>query len=300
MGGDPRRENNPNNNRKVTMDKKTMRSILLRLSRYILRYKWLFLLALCMMFASNIIALAGPKISGNAIDALTELTGNEMVAKVGAYCLLLAILYTISSILSYELSATMIYLSQKIVYTMRKQVFDHLTTLPVNYFDTHATGDIISRISYDIDTVNTTLSHDLLQIGASLVTIIGSLIMMLSISPLLILVFVITVPLSIFFTKQKTKRIRPLFRVRSSKLGELNGYAEEMLSGQKTIKAYNRETAICDRFDSFNDSAVEAYYQAEYHGALIGPSVMFINNLSIALVTTMAVRLPGGATRSRF
>jgi len=205
MGGDPRRENNPNNNRKVTMDKKTMRSILLRLSRYILRYKWLFLLALCMMFASNIIALAGPKISGNAIDALTELTGNEMVAKVGGYCLLLAILYTISSILSYALSATMIYLSQKSVYTMRKQVFDHLTTLPVNYFDTHATGDIISRISYDIDTVNTTLSHDLLQIGASLVTIIGSLIMMLSISPLLILVFVITVPLSIFFTKQKTK-----------------------------------------------------------------------------------------------
>ena len=287
MGGDPRRENNPNNNRKVTMDRKTMRSILLRLGGYIFRYKWLFLLALCMMFASNIIALAGPKISGNAIDALTELTGNEMVAKVGGYCILLAILYTVSSVLSYALSSTMIFLSQRIVYTMRKQVFDHLTTLPVNYFDTHATGDIISRISYDIDTVNTSLSHDLLQIGASLVTIIGSLIMMLSISPLLILVFAITVPLSIFFTKQKTKRIRPLFRVRSSKLGELNGYAEEMLSGQKTIKAYNRERAICDRFDSFNDSAVEAYYQAEYHGALIGPSVMFINNLSIALVTTL-------------
>ena len=206
MGGDPRRENNPNNNRKVTMDKKTMRTILLRLSRYILRYKWLFLLALCMMFTSNIIALAGPKISGNAIDALTELTGNEMVAKVGGYCVLLAILYTVSSLLSYALSATMIYLSQKIVYTMRKQVFDHLTTLPVNYFDTHATGDIISRISYDIDTVNTSLSHDLLQIGASMVTIIGSLIMMVSISPLLILVFAITVPLSIFFTRRKTKK----------------------------------------------------------------------------------------------
>ena len=92
---DPRRENNPNNNRKVTMDKKTMRSIFLRLCGYIFRYKWLFLLALCMMFASNIIALAGPKISGNAIDALTELTGNEMVAKVGGYCILLATLYEI-------------------------------------------------------------------------------------------------------------------------------------------------------------------------------------------------------------
>ena len=207
MGGDPRRENNPNNNRKVTMDKKTMRSILIRLGGYIFRYKWLFLLALCMMLTSNIIALAGPKISGNAIDALTELTGNELLSKVGGYCILLAILYTVSSLLSYALSATMIYLSQKIVYTMRKQVFDHLTTLPVNYFDTHATGDIISRISYDIDTVNTSLSHDLLQIGASFVTIFGSLIMMLSISPLLILIFAITVPLSILFTRRKTKKI---------------------------------------------------------------------------------------------
>ncbi len=287
MGGDPRRQNNPNNNQKVTLDKKTMRSILLRLGGYILRYKWLFLLAACMMLTSNLIALAGPKISGNAIDALTELTGDAMIAKVGAYCALLAGLYVISSLLSYALSVVMIHLSQRIVYTMRKQVFDHLTTLPVNYFDTHSTGDIISRISYDIDTVNTSLSHDLLQIGASLVTVIGSLVMMLTISPPLILVFALTVPMSILFTRYKTKKIRPLFRARSAKLGALNGYAEEMLSGQKTIKAYDREGERCDRFDEFNEDAVQAYYQAEYQGAMIGPSVNFINNLSIALVTTL-------------
>ena len=287
MSGDPRRENNPNTNRRVVLDKKTKRNILIRLGGYLLRYKWLFLLALCMMFASNLISLVGPKLSGNAIDALVEMTGNEMVAKVGGYCIVLAILYVLSAILSYALSATMIYLSQKIVYNMRRQVFEHLTSLPVGYFDTHATGDIISRISYDIDTVNTSLSNDLVQIGASIVTIVGSLIMMLTISPLLILVFAITVPLSIFFTRRKTKKIQPLFRTRSARLGELNGYAEEMLSGQKTIKAYSRENVICGRFDKYNENAVEAYYQAEYHGALIGPSVSFINNLSIALVTTL-------------
>lgn len=288
IGRDPRRESNPNTNAKyVKMDKKTRRGILLRLASYLLRYKWTVLLAFLMMLSSNLLALAGPRISGLAIDALSEMTGNEMIAKVGIYCLILALFYVISGVLSYLLSATMIYLSQKIVKTMRKQVFDHLTTLPVSYFDTHATGDIISRISYDIDTVNTSLSTDLLQICASTVTIFGSLAMMISISPILVLVFAITVPMSIYFTKRKTKKIQPLFRVRSAKLGALNGYAEEMLSGQKTIKAYTRESVIGERFDTRNTSAVEAYYQADYHSALIGPSVSFINNLSIALVTSI-------------
>lgn len=288
IGRDPRRESNPNTNAKyVKMDKKTRRGILLRLASYLLRYKWTVLLAFLMMLSSNLLALAGPRISGLAIDALSEMTGNEMIAKVGIYCLILALFYVIAGVLSYLLSATMIYLSQKIVKTMRKQVFDHLTTLPVSYFDTHATGDIISRISYDIDTVNTSLSTDLLQICASTVTIFGSLAMMISISPILVLVFAITVPMSIYFTKRKTKKIQPLFRVRSAKLGALNGYAEEMLSGQKTIKAYTRESVIGERFDTRNTSAVEAYYQADYHSALIGPSVSFINNLSIALVTSI-------------
>lgn len=288
FGRDPRRENNPNTHANhEKMDKKTKRGILLRLASYLARYKWLVLLAFCMMLASNLLALAGPKLSGRAIDALTELTGNEMLATVGSYCLILAAFYACSAVLSYILSITMITLSQKIVKTMRKQVFDHLLTLPVNYFDTHATGDIISRISYDIDTVNTSLSTDLLQVCASTVTIVGSLLMMFSISPILILVFALTVPLSILLTRRKAKKIQPLFRVRSAKLGELNGYAEEMLSGQKTIRAYHKEDVIGGRFDNRNTDAVDAYYAADYHGAVIGPSVNFVNNLSIALVTTL-------------
>jgi len=108
---------------------------------------------------------------------------------------------------------------------------------------------------------------------------------MLSISPPLVLVFAVTIPISILFTRYKTRRIRPLFKARSRKLGELNGFAEEMLSGQKTIRAYSREGVIVSRFDERNNDAVEAYYKAEFHGAMIGPSVNFINNLSIALVT---------------
>ena len=179
----------------------------------------------------------------------------------------------------------MIQLSQKIVYTMRRQLFEKLTSLPVGYFDTHATGDIISRISYDIDTVNASLSQDIVQVMTSIYTVVGSLIFMWNISKPLILVFAVTVPASILFTRYRTKRVRPLFSRRSHKLGELNGYAEEMLSGGKTIRAYCREDEIGAAFNKRNIETMDAYYDAEYYGATLGPSVNFINNLSISLVT---------------
>jgi len=259
--------------------------VLARMGKYLLRYPKTVLLALFLMLTSNLLALAGPMLSGRAIDAIELGRGAVDFDTVWLYGSLLIAFYTISGLLSYLLSILMVRLSQKIIYTMRREVFEHLTSLPVGYFDTHATGDIISHISYDIDTVNASLSHDLLHVLASIVTVAGALGMMFSISPALVLVFAVTIPVSILFTRYKTKRIRPLFKTRSRKLGELNGYAEEMLSGAKTIRAYSREDVIVSRFDTRNNDAVEAYFQADWHGAIIGPSVNFINNFSIALVT---------------
>ena len=260
--------------------------VLMRMSKYLLRYKKTVILALLLMLSSNLLALAGPTISGRAIDAIKPGQGAVALDTVWLFVILLVIFYAVSGVLSYLLSVLMIHLSQKIVYTMRREVFDHLTTLPVGYFDTHATGDIISHISYDIDTVNTTLSHDILHVLASIVTVVGSLVMMLLISPALVSVFAITIPLSILFTRYKTKRTRPLYKKRSRKLGELNGFAEEMLSGQKTIRAYSREEVIISRFDKRNDEAVEAFCNAEWHGQnIVGPTINFINNFSIAMVT---------------
>jgi len=179
----------------------------------------------------------------------------------------------------------MIHLSQKIVREMRQQVFDRLTLLPVKYFDQHQTGDIVSHISYDIDTVNASLSNDLLQIAASAITVVGSLVMMIAISPMLVLVFVVTIPMSILFTRYMTRKVRPLFHKRSVMLGQLNGFVEEVISGQKTTKAYHQEQTIIGRFDGKNKEAVDAYYNAEYYGAMTGPSVNFINNLSLAFIS---------------
>ena len=288
--GDPRAAQNQK------MDKTRRTKVMARILRYMLHYKWAMLAAFCMMLVSNLLALAGPALSGiviNAIDPFhTAESGGTAIGTVDfntvkTYCLLLVIFYAVSAAMSYGLSLLMAWISQRISYTMRKEVFAHLTELPVSYFDTHQTGEIVSHISYDIDTVNASLSHDLLQIMASIITVVGSLVMMLVISPLLLCVFVITVPISILFTRYKTKKIRPLFRKRSAMLGELNGYAEEMLSGHRTIKAYHRESEIVSRFDIHNREACDAYYRADYQGSVIGPTVNFVNNLSLTLITVL-------------
>ncbi|MBQ9783864.1 MAG: ABC transporter ATP-binding protein [Clostridia bacterium] len=269
------------------MSRSAKMAVIRRISKYLFAHKAMVMTCFCLMLVSNLLALAAPKLSQNAIDAIEPGAGQVDFSRVFFFCSLMLVFYVVSAVLSYILAMMMVRLSQKIVYTMRKELFNHLTELPVGYFDTHATGEIISRISYDIDTVNTSLSHDLLQIGASLVTVIGSLIMMATISPVLLLVFVVTVPISILYTKYRSTHVRPLFRKRSQKLGELNGYAEEMLSGQKTIRAYSRERVIEERFDEKNREAVEAYYNSEYYSATVGPTVNFINNLSLSLVTML-------------
>lgn len=268
------------------MDKVGRTRVLLRVCRYLFKDRFAMLGAFLMMLVSNLLALAGPKLTGLIIDAIDAEAGVDMDT-VTRLCIVLVVFYAISAVLSYLLAVLMAWISQRVSYTMRKEVFAHLTELPVGYFDTHQTGDIVSHISYDIDTVNASLSHDLLQICVSVVTVVGSLAMMLSISPLLLCVFVILVPVSILFTKYKTKKIRPLFRKRSAKLGELNGFAEEMLSGHRTIKAYHRETYMVEQFDGHNQDACEAYYRADYQGSMIGPTVNFVNNLSLCLITVL-------------
>ena len=193
--------------------------IMPRLWKYLARYKWLLLLAVLLTVFSNLFALVGPLLSGYAIDAIGPGKGAVCFERVFFYAGWMVGFYALSSLLSYILSVLMIRLSQKVVYQMRREVVDKLLSLPVGFFDRTQTGDIVSRISYDIDTVNASLSNDLLQICTSFITVFGSLLMMLLISPLLVLVFAVTVPLSILFTKYMTGRVRPLFRKRSAKLG---------------------------------------------------------------------------------
>ena len=269
------------------MDRGRRIRVLRRVCKYLLQHKLLALLALSLMLTSNLLALVGPKLSGEAIGAIGTVPGQVDIPMVLRYAVALLVIYALSALLSYLTAIVMVTISQRIVYTMRREVFEHLTALPVNYFDTHATGNIVSHLSYDIDTINASLSNDLLQICASVVTVVGSLIMMITIQPVLLVVFLFTVPASLLFTKYRTKKVQPLFKRRSACLGELNGYAEEMLSGQRTIRAYAQQSHVVEKFDRYNEDAVDAYYKADYHAAILGPTVNFINNLSISLVTML-------------
>ncbi len=259
-------------------------ALLRRLWRYLGRNRLLLALALGLSVSSSVLALYGPKLSGTAINAIAHGPGQVDFATVYRCAGLMAAFYASSSALTFLLNAVMIRLSRAVSKRMRRDVFENLSALPVGFFDRWQTGDIISTITYDVDTVNQALSSDLLQILQTVVTVTVSFGMMLTIAPKLVLVFAVTVPATVVFVRWLTGLVRPMFRRRSRRLGELNGFVEEMLSGQKTIRAYNREQKVLERFDEKNDAAVEAYTVAEAYGTITGPSVNCINNLSLALV----------------
>ena len=260
------------------------------LGRYLMKSAPILAAALLLTVVSNVFQLIGPTLCGYAIDAIALGSGVDFQS-VFHYAALMLALYVASAAIGYAVTILILHVSQRTVRAMRADLFAKLMRLPVGYFDRNQTGDILSHISYDIDTVNTSLSNDLVQILTSLITVAGALIMMIRISPVLVLVFAVTVPVSVLFTKYMTGRVRPLYRERSRKLGELNGFVEEYVSGQKTIRAYRREDDVLGRFDRKNEDAVQSYYRSEYYASVTGPSVNFINNLSLTLISIFGALL---------
>ncbi len=265
--------------------KASKKSLLLRLWKYLGHNRALIVCALILAVSSNMLALLGPKLSGEAIDAIGTEAGGVNFERVFFFVSIMIVCYLCSAVISYVLSRVMIKLSRDVVYRMRRDIMNAMSKYPVSFFDKYQPGDIISIVTYDVDTVNQSLSSDLLQIVQSIITVTVSFIMMLTIAPQLVIIFAFTVPFTFFFTKWLTGKVRPMFRRRSAALGDMNGYAEQMLTGQKTTKAYGREDAVGAGFAQKNAQAVDAYTRAEAYGTITGPAVNFINNASLALVS---------------
>ncbi len=257
-----------------------VRYIYKNLLKYLASHKLLLLCALLLTVASSILGISGTSLAGEAIGAIS----GESDRSVFYYLVLMVICYSASVVISYLLSVLMISLSQKMVCKMRINVYNNLVKLPVGFFDRKQAGELTSTITYDINTVNETLSSDLMGIVSSIVTVVYSFVLMLFVSPILILVFLITIPMSVVFTKIRSRIVRPLYRQRSASLGRMNGYAEEMVAGQKTVKTYGKEENVLAGFDRRNAEASAAYTEAEAKGTMTGPTVNLINNLSLALV----------------
>ena len=261
--------------------------ILKRMSKYLYKYKFTIIISIILTIVSNIFALVGPMLSGYAIEVIEKGNGNIDFSKIFYYAFLMIVFYFCSSILSYIISIIMVKTARNVVYSLRKDAFDTLLNLPISYFDKNSIGDVLSKITYDIDTMGSTLSTDLINILTSIVTLVGSFFMMFTISKKLLLIFFITIPMSAISTKYITNKTRPLFRKRAKKIGDLNGFVEENISGLKIIKAYNKESKSIDEFRNINKNAVDAYYNAEYYGSMTVALISFINNISLAFISTI-------------
>ena len=263
------------------------KATLIRVIGYLMQHKIRLFTVLALSLTGNLLALAGPKLSGTAINLISDggESGVMNFPLIYKYAALLLVFYIASSIMSYIVNVSMIHLSRKITYTLRKDTFNHLVKLPVSYFDNNTTGDILSRISYDIDTLNASLSNDVVQVLSSTVTIAGSLFMMLSLCPKLCLVFTVTIPLALALASYLTKMVQPMFRARSKAAGELNGYVEEMISGQKTLRAYTQEERVIGVMAVQNKRLVDEYFKPDYYATIMGPGTNATNNLALALVS---------------
>ncbi|MCR5375873.1 MAG: ABC transporter ATP-binding protein/permease [Lachnospiraceae bacterium] len=262
---------------------KDTKGTLRRLLSYLSAFRIPMAIAVILSLGTNLLALAGPKLAGHAIEAVDKGKGKVDFATVAYYTRLMLIIYVASAVCSFVLSVLMMKVGRAVGKKLRKEVFDKLMRTPVGYFDTHQTGDIISRVSYDIDVISNSLSTDVVQILASIVTVVGAFIMMLTVCPPLVLAVLVTIPLSVFYTRYITRKARPLLSKRSAMYGQMNGFSEEMFSGQKTIQAYAHEDLTITDFDGINEQTCEAFYNADYIASKIGPSISFINNLSLAL-----------------
>ena len=268
----------------TTKKPKDTRGTLRRILSYLASYRWIIAVILLLSVVSNVLSLLGPSFAGSAINEASAGVGKVNFERVGFYAKRMLLVYVASSLMTVSINILMTFISKRIARKMRRDVFQKLMKLPVGFFDRNQSGDIISRVSYDIDVVSSCIATDVTQIVTSLVSVMGALLMMVVISPVLSLVVLFTIPMSILYTVYMRRLVQPRYTRRSKSYGALNGFVEEMLSGQKTIQAYAYADAVDARFDGVNTEAATAYYEAEYCGCTIGPTMNFINNVSLSLI----------------
>ena len=266
---------------------KDSKGAFMRLLSYLGAFKALILLVAVLCLISNVLSLWGPTLAGSAINEAAAGINKVNFEKVAYYAVRMLAVYVSSSLITILIHMIMVNVSKRVGRKMRQDVFDKLMRLPVGFFDRNQAGDIISRVSYDVDVISTCMATDVVAILTSVVTVAGALIMMVRISPVLSLVTLVTVPASIVFTAHMRKKTQPRFVKRSRSYGAMNGFVEEQLSGQKTIQAYAYEDQIDDKYEDINHQAAEAYYDADSLAATIGPTIGFINNIGLSLITLL-------------
>jgi ATP-binding cassette subfamily B protein len=283
-------------NRQTILNKpQNTKGALRRLLDYIAQYKAVVLLLLLLCFAANVLALISPSLAGRAIHQAEAGAGQVDFGRVAYYAKWMLLCCLGSSLMTIGINLIMMHVSKRVAKKMRRDAFEKLTRLPVSYFDRHQTGDILSRVFYDVDVVSTCIATNLTSILTNVVTVIGSFVMMVWISPILVVVVVAAIPASVLFTAHMRKKTQPRYKTRSQAYGAMNGLAEELLTGYKTIQAYADTKRAKEKFSAANTQAAQAYYDAEYYAFAISPTINFISNLSLALIALFGALLYMGS-----
>jgi ATP-binding cassette subfamily B multidrug efflux pump len=252
-----------------------------RLWRYLQRQRGILVVAIALVVASTLLNLAGPYLLGRAIDDYILPGDRTGLARIAVIMIAVFLVLTLTT---WAQSILMVRVAQYTVRELRQDVFDKLQTLSLHYFDQHSHGDLMSRLTNDVENVNAVLSENITSFLSSLLTLVGVVGMMLALDARLALVSLITLPGTAALTRYIARNTQQGFREQQNALGELDGLVEETISGGKTVRAYGREMIVIEEFERANRRLQAASIHAQTYAALLGPGGNMINNIGFAIV----------------
>ena len=273
---------------------KDFKGTIKKLMKYLSEYKIGLIFVLLFAIGSTIFNIAGPKILGKATtEIFTGLVGKVSGSsgidfeKIAHILIFLMCLYVTSAIFSFIQGYIMTGVSQKLTYRLRKEISEKINRMPMNYFDTRTHGEVLSRVTNDIDTLSQSLNQSATQIITSFTTIIGVLIMMLSISPLMTLVALLILPISLGLISTIVKRSQRHFKNQQEYLGHVNGQVEEVYGGHNIVKAFNKEADVINEFDETNEILYQSAWKSQFFSGMMMPIMQFVGNLGYVAVAIL-------------
>jgi ATP-binding cassette subfamily B protein len=280
----------------VTEKAKDFKGSIKKLIAYIGRFKFSIFVVMVFAVCSTVFNVAGPKILGKATTALSEGlmnkisgTGGIDFTRIGHILLLVLCLYLGSAVFNFIQGWIMTGVTQKVCYRLRKEISEKINRMPMKYFESRTYGEVLSRITNDVDTLGQGLNQSITTIITSVTTMVGVLIMMLSISPLMTLIALVILPISMFLVSFVVKKSQKYFKAQQEYLGHVNGQVEEVYGGHLVIKSFNREKDTIEEFDHTNQKLYESAWKSQFLSGMMHPIMMFVGNLGYA-----AVALVGG------
>ena len=274
----------PQLHRKKAEKIKDIKGTIKRLLGYLIEKKFNIFIVFILCFVTTLISILGTRLNGYTIDKFIETGDMKGLAFI---CIILVLMYLVNIFSTYYQNIVMVKISQRVSAKIRKELFTALQKLPLKYFDNNSSGDLMSRLTNDVDNINTTLSQSVTQLFSGIINVVGMLIAMLLLSPILTLIGMITVPLTFIATKTLAKKTQSFFVKQQRELGNLNGYIEEMVSGQKVVLLFSEEEKVKEEFSEINERLTKSAIIAQGVSSFMGPINNFINNISYLIISVV-------------